>query len=298
MKRIYIFCGISFGLTYLISFLLMFNGGASNPLYIMGLSLCMLTPTIANILTRLITKEGFKNCYLKFNFRKTTAKYYLLGWLGTEILILLGGLLYYLVYPKTFDPSLSGLGQLLTTQIQTTGGIAPEYTSSMLWGILMMQLLAGLLFALPINIPFMFGEEFGWRGYLLPKLVEEKGIKKALIYSGVIWSLWHAPMIAMGHNYGLHYPLFPIPGILAMVVFCVTIGILMSYITLRTQSVWPAVLCHAVINGTAAFTTLFHTINIVANPFIGPAITGIIGGLPLILVAIYLYIKLTKHEDN
>ncbi|MGL4344219.1 MAG: CPBP family intramembrane glutamic endopeptidase [Cellulosilyticaceae bacterium] len=294
MKRIGIFCTISFGLTYLIAFTLMFNGGASNPLYTIGILVCMLTPALAHILTRLITKEGFKGCYLRPNFKKTTIKYYLLGWLGTEALLIIGGLVYYLIYPKAFDPSLSTMSQMLTQQAAQTGVSIPSFTPAALWGMLISQLIAGLTLGIVLNLPTIFGEEFGWRAYLLPKLVEEKGVAKALIYSGIIWGLWHAPIIAMGHNYGLHYPLFPIPGILGMVLFCIVVGIFFNYITLRTQSVWPAVMGHAVMNATAATMFLMHSSKIVPNPFIGPSAVGVIGGSGFIVVAIFLFRKLTK----
>lgn len=294
MKRIGIFCGISYGLTYLIAFYLMFNGGAQNPLYSVGLMACMLTPALAHVLTRLLTKEGFKDCYLRPNLKKKNVKYYLLAWLGTEALILGGALIYYLIYFKAFDPSLGTLQSLLTSQAQFTGTTLPTLTTPMLWGILAGQLISAMTFAVILNAPFMFGEEFGWRAYLLPKLIQEKGMGKALLYSGVIWGLWHAPIIAMGHNYGLNYPLFPIPGIVMMVGFCIVVGILMAFITVRTHSVWPAVICHAIINGTASISVFMHTPDSIPNPFIGPTITGIVGGLGFILCAIYLFRKLIK----
>ena len=46
------------------------------------------------------------------------------------------------------------------------------------------------------------GEEAGWRGYLLPKLLEFMKPWKAVLLTGVIWGLWHAPVIACGFNYG------------------------------------------------------------------------------------------------
>jgi len=43
---------------------------------------------------------------------------------------------------------------------------------------------------------FTFGEEFGWRGYLLPRLAPLGGISAAII-TGVIWGLWHTPVIVL-----------------------------------------------------------------------------------------------------
>jgi uncharacterized protein len=40
-----------------------------------------------------------------------------------------------------------------------------------------------------------FGEEFGWRGYMLPRLAQQFGAKKGLLFHSFIWWLWHLPVI-------------------------------------------------------------------------------------------------------
>jgi uncharacterized protein len=54
--------------------------------------------------------------------------------------------------------------------------------------------------ALTMNAMFAFGEEYGWRGYLLPKLLP-LGEARAAVVLGVIWGLWHAPLLIAGLNY-------------------------------------------------------------------------------------------------
>src|SRR5436305_814196 len=63
--------------------------------------------------------------------------------------------------------------------------------------------------------PLAFGEQWGWRGYLLPRLLP-LGQWPALLLSGAIWGLWHAPVILLGYNYPQH----PILGVLVMVGTC------------------------------------------------------------------------------
>lgn len=75
-----------------------------------------------------------------------------------------------------------------------------------------------------------FGEEFAWRGYLLPKLGTRYSPVAAAVLTGVIWGIWHAPIVAAGYNYGEEHPLL---GIAAMIVFCVVIGTIAGFLFLR-----------------------------------------------------------------
>src|SRR5262249_48654034 len=88
--------------------------------------------------------------------------------------------------------------------------------------------------------PLNFGEEWGWRGYLLPRLLP-LGQWTGLLMSGAMWGLWHAPLILMGFDYPQHHIL----GLLLLTVFCVIIGVILGWTRLATGSVWPAVLGHA-----------------------------------------------------
>jgi membrane protease YdiL (CAAX protease family) len=70
-----------------------------------------------------------------------------------------------------------------------------------------------------VNGLFAFGEELGWRGYLLPKLMP-LGKWKAYVLVGIIWGLWHGPLVLAGFN----YPAFPVLGVLGMIGMTTTFG--------------------------------------------------------------------------
>jgi membrane protease YdiL (CAAX protease family) len=93
-----------------------------------------------------------------------------------------------------------------------------------------------------------FGEEGGWRGYMMPRLLRLMGRTPALILGGVIWGLWHAPLTAIGHNFGTDYPGFPWLGILKMCILCIFLGVILTFLTEKSGSVWPAAILHAVGN--------------------------------------------------
>lgn len=258
--------------------------------YGQGLSIAILagamfTPTISSLLTRVITKEGFKQMYLRPFFKKNI-KGYTLVFFGPTILVFLCGVFYFLVFPESFDSELTFMNSMLAAN-------GPEgLTASK---VLLITILQIALVGPVINIIPTLGEEIGWRGYLLPKLRELFSDRAALLISGVIWGVWHLPVIVLGHNYGLEYMGYPWLGILAMIFFCVTLGIVEGYATIKFNSVIPAAMIHSTINAGAALPMYLAVTGY--NPILGPAITGFIGGFPLFLVAIILFIKVGKDKE-
>ena len=87
--------------------------GTKGSLFI--LSAMMFAPVMANILTRLITKEGFREFYLKPNF-KGNIRWYLFSFFIPTLLILVSGVLYFLIRPASFDSNFTLLKMQLATQ--------------------------------------------------------------------------------------------------------------------------------------------------------------------------------------
>lgn len=288
-KRILLFLAMVFAITYAYELLVLPRALEANPAaatYLIGA--VMLFPALCVLLTRLISREGFRDAWILPNFRGHL-RYYLIGWLAPILLILLGGLLYFLLFPGKFDANM-GYMQESYAAFGLTFSAAEIKTQAIL------QLALGLATAPLVNIIFTLGEEWGWRGYLLPKLTEKFSIFPTLLFSGLIWGLWHAPLIAIGHNYGLGYPGFPWSGILAMCAFCLVVGTLFSYITLKTRSCLPAAVAHGSLNGFAAAGIMFTFSAANINPFIGPAPTGIIGGSGFLITAMILLAMMLRQQ--
>ena len=130
------------------------------------------------------------------------------------------------------------------------------------------------------------------KGIFNPLLISIVLVIGTLLITGIIWGLWHAPLTIIGHNYGLGYWGFPFTGIAMMCLFCVTLGIFLSYLTLKTGSCIPAILGHGAVNGIAPIGIYFTHDG--GNPFVGPAPTGIIGMIPFIVVALFMVLNLKK----
>lgn len=148
-------------------------------------------------------------------------------------------------------------------------------------------------FIIPVLI-FAFGEEIGWRGYLLPNLMELMSEKSAVLLSSSLWGIAHAPLIYLGFNYGFDYRFFPFSGILMMTFVCIVLGIWLSYITIKTKSIIPASILHGSINVIGEWPALVTIPGV--SRLIGPNPTGVIGISGFVIVAIFLLKRLSKSE--
>ena len=99
----------------------------------------------------------------------------------------------------------------------------------------LVALLQTTLAGLTINTLFAFGEEMGWRGFLYKELRPLGFVRSALLI-GVIWGVWHAPLILMGHN----FPDYPVWGVLMMTLACTVFSVLIQYVRERTGDVLAA----------------------------------------------------------
>ena len=291
--RILLYIGITFLLTWGYCLLILYpvikgeslNGVPSITAQLLTAAV-MFFPALGVLITRLITKEGFRESWLMPNLRGNI-KTYLLAWFGPSILTILGALLYFLIFPDQFDPDCGYMQATLESM-----GAAAEDIPIPLNLLMVVQGIQGIFLGPIMNFVTCFGEEWGWRGYLLPKLSKRLPLLPTLLISGIIWGLWHAPLTIVGHNYGLGYPGFPFTGIGMMCLFCITLGVFMSYVTLKTGSCIPAILSHGAVNGFAALGIYFTHDG--GNAFIGPAPMGIIGMIPFMILAVILTVKMMK----
>lgn len=103
-----------------------------------------------------------------------------------------------------------------------------------------------------LSLPFMFGEEFGWRGLMFRETLK-MGFLKASGFIGLVWGIWHFPVILMGHNYPHH----PYLGILMMCLFTITISPIFTYVRIKTKSILGSCMLHGMINATGAMYALY-----------------------------------------
>jgi len=280
-KRIFIFVGITYGIALLVILVEYFSGWVDNRfnpvstvaslvMYIIGFA-----PALGNIATRLITREGWSNTYLRPNLRRGWP-FYLAACTLPLLAIILGGAIYYLLFPGRFDLSMAFARQ--AGKISATDTLASVMGQKALEGFFIV-LFGGLL--------IFIGEEFGWRAYLQPKLMPI-GSRKAVLLTGAIWAVFHWPMIFLGFNYGSGYWGAPVSGALLFVLIVMPMSVLLTWMTMRTGSIWPACFAHAENNAFCYLMILF----LIGKPdvLIGPSNEGIVGCLGYVLLALPIFL--------
>lgn len=131
---------------------------------------------------------------------------------------------------------------LVTLAVAATGAVelAPAADRPPMLAILPM-LAAGIA----IGCVLALGEEVGWRGWLLPRLLP-LGLWPAMLVTGFLHAAWHLPAILITpHYHGDGSPWLIVPGFLIVLTLA---GVAYGYVRLSTQSLWPAVIMHSTIN--------------------------------------------------
>ncbi|ETK36225.1 CPBP family intramembrane glutamic endopeptidase [Microbispora sp. ATCC PTA-5024] len=216
--------------------------------------------------------------------RPATARLLVVAWLGVPALVAVAAAVG--VAAGTLHLDLAGLSLFRREagQALAKAPIDPRV-------LLALQVVEAVVFAPLINAVPALGEEWGWRGWLLPRLLNGPGgggdrgrLVRALLLSGVIWGLWHAPLTLRGYD----YPSLGPWAASYFVGFCVLFGVVLGWLRLRSGSVWPAAIGHGALNATAAVPLLLGD---AAHPP-NPALAGVLGLPGLAVLAVTALVAL------
>lgn len=143
-----------------------------------------------------------------------------------------------------------------------------------------------------LGLIIAFGEEYGWRGYLQTKLTRIGRIR-GIFLLGVIWGIWHWPIIWMGYN----FPGQPVIGSLAMVALGIIFAYFFAYSVFKSQGVWTAAYLHALNNQALSFffMAVFTPTNTLRS--FGAGLPGIaLGAIVVLLLLRDPVWKMTESE--
>lgn len=248
-RSLTVFVLVSLGMAWLVCLPLWAGEGLESPYALVLMSLMMVTPALAAAITlRVVERDA--DPVQALLLRPTRPVLGFIGWLVaahvTMALLVVGGPFVgavFGVFPLDVA-EFSGLRAVLLDQLREAG--LPAELPAPMW-VFAPALLPQVFLGSLVNTVIAAGEEIGWRGYLFPRLLPF-GRPAALLLQGVIWGLWHAPVLLLGYNYG------DIPGWVAvgmMTGFCTVVGALLAWVTERTGTIWPAAVAHGTINAAA-----------------------------------------------
>ena len=244
-RGILAYLAISFGLAWALWAVPLLSLAPGDPLLQFAILPGAFAPAIASLVVRRwVTGEGFADAGLRPRLRRGW-RYYLFALLwplgAAVIIVVLGAAL--------------GLSRPDFTVVRAMGEIAPGADAPAflvaLWPVVPVQLLVVAVLATPV----LWGEEFGWRGYLQVRLLADRPLLAA-VATGLIWGAWHYPLMIFG---GYNFPDDRLAGLVVFPVSAVLLSIIFGWLMLRTGSVWAPSLAHAATNvvGSSLVLLLF-----------------------------------------
>lgn len=296
MKRVRVFLVVTFGLTWGLlipaGFLLgaFENGEASSPVMMGLIALSMFFPLVGTLAANFSCKPEER---IDLGWRpliKQNVRNYLIAWLAPAAIALVGCIVFFALSPHLFDPTMRSFVE--TSAV--AAGLAPDQPANQMSpapAMLGATLVFSLAIAPFINMIPAFGEELGWRGMLYPTLAELMSERSSALATGIIWGLWHAPAVAMGHNYGMGYEGFPIAGILTMTLLCTAMSCWLSLLRARSGRVWPCALAHGAFNAVANVGVVFCS---AGQTLFGPNPLGLVAGIPLMAIGVLSWLRLSS----
>ena len=248
-KKIILFIALVFLVNWLMVILFIANGGKwmTPASFVLAAGYMLVPMVIAIIVQRFIYKEPIKDA-LGISFKIN--RWFIVAWL-LPIIIAIAVIGVSIIFPQVEfvkNPEASRIFEhykpiLPAEQLQQM----EQQTASMPFHPFWLVLVQGLVTGISINAVAGFGEELGWRGFLQKEL-SCIGFWKSSILIGLIWGIWHAPIILQGHNYPQH----PVIGVFMMIVLCVLLAPIFSYIRLKSNSVIAAAIIHGTLNATGS----------------------------------------------
>jgi uncharacterized protein len=190
----------------------------------------MWMPALASFAVRLARREGLADVSFRFGGRRT--------WVALLLVVLLPYAVGLVAYGLAWATGLAAFDPPETVPLL---GDRPDLAPAARFALLSVTaLLTGIL----PGIASAAGEEIGWRGYLQLRLIDAR-VPAPILVNGVIWGLWHVPLILAGL-----YVSGPVPVLSAAVFMVVAVGLTVpiSWARLATGSVWPAVVAHGAWN--------------------------------------------------
>lgn len=277
----------AFGLAWILeSIAVIFSNNGNQMVFSIVMVTTMFMPFMATLIARIPLKGMGWVPQLKGKIR-----YVFFALWMPALLSIIGGVLFFIIFPKAFDSEFLTLRGLIEAgaleKLEAQGLTIPIY--------ILISSIQAITFAPFFNMFAALGEEVGWRGVLYPYLKEKLGVTKGRIVGGVIWGAWHWPvMIFAGYEYGKEYIGAPVLGPIVFCLFTVMMGILCDYVYEKTETIWLPSLIHGATNAFTIFAYLTKP-EYADMAIFGPAYIGIISMSPMLIMAVIICVRQKRN---
>ena len=228
-------------------------------------------PALANLITRAVTKEGFRDMKLHLHLTGNL-RYYLLAFL--------------LPFVCTFMSYIPPI--ILGGHSDWLGG----FTLKNIVAAILMLVAQGAVMSAGL-----VGEELGWRGYMNRKMEPLVGVVGTVLIGGAVWSLWHLPSDMSLYLAGEETLSEAFQTVGGRLLFLPGYAAFYMWLTKKTDSVWPAVLSHGISN--ASKTCIMELLRMGDIPENAEINSGILEFVPFIITGIvFLWLMLRDKKKT
>jgi membrane protease YdiL (CAAX protease family) len=226
-KKITVFIVLTFALSSIFYYLVISTHSFPTP-YGLGIMWC---PGLAAIITQLIFNRSLRG----IGWKPGRGRYLLASYFLPLVYVFVIYMIIWLVGLGKFDPA------ALYKFVSEANG-----PSSTPFGIVGTYVVIMFTIGFIVNCFAALGEEIGWRGLLVPELAKTTSFARTALISGIIWAIWHWPLILSGEYNSIDTPVWF--GLICFTIMVIGINFAFAWLRLKSGSIWGPVLLHAAHN--------------------------------------------------
>jgi membrane protease YdiL (CAAX protease family) len=235
-RAIWIFIAIAYAQSVALSLVIGLTGGYRSPWIAFGY-VSMVIPAISALLANAIVKDGrWAIAWDRLPLRYIPCALFLMPLVLHAAMLPAAAALGTLHWQDWLTESRDGLyhtPETLGWGVLTRSGLIARMAVNAIVGVMIVSILA--LF-----------EEIGWRGWLLPRLIERHGARRAVAICSAVWAVWHVPYMLAGIQHLEGVPLRWVVLVVPAGIF--GSGLVIGWLWLRTGSIWIAAIAHGALN--------------------------------------------------